>query len=136
MLLQKYIVFFPLNRITNKVNIAAVKALGANATGDVTHPGYLAAPFDCKYEPAVTAADSTAGPSCAQPYTLGSVDCIKFPGLGLARTLYNCVAWRKDVPETLFDLRYFEPLSTTKLVYNETLPQAPSSSHRACMTMQ
>ena len=76
MLLQKYIVFFPLNRITNKVNIAAVKDLGANATGDVTHPGYRAAPFDCKYEPAVTAADSVAGhgsvhgsaagPSCAQ----------------------------------------------------------------------
>lgn len=51
---SKYIVFFPLNRITNKVNIAAVKALGASAPGDVTTPGYLDAPFDCKYETAAT----------------------------------------------------------------------------------
>lgn len=63
---QKYIVFFPLNRITNKVNIAAVKALGAGAPGDVTTPGYLDAPFDCKYGPSVAALDSTAGSSCAQ----------------------------------------------------------------------
>lgn len=59
---SKYLVFFPLNRITNKVNIAAVKALGAAAPGDVTAPGYLDAPFDCKYTPAATVKDSTAGP--------------------------------------------------------------------------
>lgn len=68
LLSQKYIVFFPLNRITNKVNIAAVKALGANAPGDVTSPGYLAAPFDCKYETAVSALDTQTA-TCASILT-------------------------------------------------------------------